>query len=418
MDSASMTLLITIIICIILSAYFSSTETAFSSLNKARLKSYVKHGNQRAKLAYELSDQFDKILSTILIGNNIVNIVSASLATVLFTRLMSHDEAAAVIASTVVMTIVVLIFGEITPKILAKENPEKIAMLFAPLLRMFMIILLPLNFPFSLWKKLLNKIFKFKKDKGLSDDELINIIEETEQLGGIDEHESKLIRSAIKFDDLEASDVLTSRQEIIAISNKLSMEEVKNVFLENEYSRMPVYDENIDQIVGFILEKDFYKILLQDKIDFKEIIKPLYFTLPKMKVSNLLRELQSTKIHMSIVVDEFGGTMGLVTVEDILEELVGEIWDEHDKIVNEFTEIDDNKYIVLGSSNLKNFFDEFAICLESEKYDNIKTVSGWVIKTLNYIPHAGETFKYENMNIKIKKTKYSRILEIEVHVES
>lgn len=411
-----MTLLITIVICIILSAYFSSTETAFSSLNKARLKSYIKNGNKKAELAYSLSEQFDQILSTILIGNNIVNIVSASLATVLFTRLMAHDEAAAITASTVVMTIVVLIFGEITPKILAKENPEQIAMLFAPLLKFFMIILCPFVYPFSLWKILLNQVFRFKQDQGLSDDELITIIEETEQLGGIDEHESKLICSAIKFDDLEATDVLTSRQDIVAVSMKSSMEEVKNAFVENEFSRILVYDENMDQIVGVILEKDFYKILLQEKMSFQDIIKLVYSATMKMKVSDLLRELQSSKMHMSIVVDEFGGTVGIVTTEDILEELVGEIWDEHDEIIEEMKQIGENKYIVLGSAEFDNFFEKFSGTTNLEKYENVQTVSGWVIEILSYIPQIGESFEYENMNIKILQTKYNRILEIEVSI--
>lgn len=332
MNSINLFLLITISICIMLSAYFSSTETAFSSLNKARLKSHIKAGNKRAILVSTLSERFDKVLSTILIGNNIVNIVSASLSTVLFTNLMVGDEAAAITTSTVVMTIVVLIFGEITPKILAKENPEKVAMLFAPLLNIFMIILCPLNYPFSVWKNILNSIFKFQKDKGLTNEELINIVEETEQLGGMDEHVSKLIQAAIKFDDCRSIDVLTPYENVVKISMDASKEEMKNIFLETKFSRIPVYDKKINQIVGLILERDFYTALLRGETSIQAIIKPLHTSQSNMKISELLRDLQTSKNHMSLVVDALGKTVGIITMEDIMEELVGEIWDEFDEI--------------------------------------------------------------------------------------
>ncbi len=419
MDSTDVMLMIAIAICILFSAYFSSTETAFSSLNKVRLKNSAKNGEKGAALAYDLSEQFDKILSTILIGNNIVNIVSASLSTVLFTNLLvgvANGESLAVTLSTIVMTILVLIFGEITPKTLAKEYPEKWAVISSPLLKFFMVILAPLNFPFTLWKMLLSKIFTFDGDKSMSDEELITLVEEAEQDGGFDEHESKLIRSAIEFDDCEAVDIITSRLDIVAIPKSYSMEEVKYAFVDHGFSRLPVYEDNIDQIIGFIHQKDFYEILFKGYQSFESVIKPIHCTVPKIKVSELFRELQAAKSHICIVVDEFGSTMGIITMEDIIEELVGEIWDENDEVILEFTKIADDKYTVLCSTDIENFFEEFEKKYDEEKYDDIQTVSGWVIAEIGHIPEVGDTFDFENLTITVSKTDYRRILEIEVLV--
>ncbi|MFI3227485.1 MAG: hemolysin family protein [Clostridia bacterium] len=415
MDSSGVTITLAIAVCVILSAYFSSTETAFSSLNKARLKNMIK-SDKRAQLAYDMSEDYNKILSTILIGNNIVNIVASSLATVLFTSLIKNQQMAVTVA-TIVMTIVVLIFGEISPKTLAKEMPEKFAIFSAPILRFFTVILAPLNFPFSLWKLLLNKIFKFEQDKGMSEEELITIVEEAEQEGGFDEHESKLIRSAIEFNDCDAVEILTSRLDLIAIPATYNMTEVRDTFLEHGFSRLPVYEQNVDQVIGFIHEKDFYQILFEGKESFESIINPIHCTVPKTKISELLRELQLSKSHISLVVDEFGSTMGIVTVEDILEELVGEIWDEHDEVVVEFTKINEDKYKVLSSTNIDDFFEYFSIEGDLEKYDDVQTVSGWVIEEVGHIPNVGDCFVYENLTITVSKTDYRRIVEIDVEID-
>ena len=414
MDSTGVTIIIAIAICVLLSAYFSATETAFSSINKARLKNMIKNGNKGAKQALEMSDNFDQILSTILIGNNIVNIVSASLSTVLFTMLMVGKETEAVAVSTIVMTVIVLIFGEISPKSIAKESPEKFAIFSAPILKVFIFILTPLNLPFALWKKLLNKMFKFEQDKGMSEEELITIVEEAEQDGGLDEHESKLIRSAIEFNDSDVVDILTSRLDLVAIPKTHTMEQVKDIFLEHGFSRMPVYDQNFDQIIGVIHEKDFYQILFDGAKSYESIIKPIHCTVPKTKISDLLRQLQLTKSHISIIVDEFGSTVGIVTIEDILEELVGEIWDEHDEVILDFTKISEHKYRVLSSANLEDFFENFMLRSDYKKYEDVQTVSGWVIEEIGNIPEVGDRFTYENLTITVSKTDYRRILEIEV----
>lgn len=416
MDSTTVINIIIVVICVILSAYFSGTETAFSSLNKARLKSHVKNEVKGAKKTYELSERFDEILSTILIGNNIVNIVAASLATIIVSDILHVKNSQAVTISTIIMTITVLIFGEITPKTIAKEKAEETAIFSTPILRLFMVILKPLNYPFSGLKLLLSKIFKFDNEKGISDEELINIVEEAEQDGELDEHESKLIKSAIEFDDCEALDILTSRLDVVAIPKSLTMEEVKNTFLEHGFSRMPVYDENIDQVIGVINEKDFYQIYFENKPDFLSIIKPIYCTVPKTKISDLLRELQTNKSHICLVVDEFGTSIGIITIEDILEELVGEIWDEHDEVILDFTKVSDNTYKVLCSANLEEFLENFNKKYDEEKYEDIQTVSGWVIEQIGNIPALNDSFTYEDLTITVTKTDYKRILEIEVIV--
>lgn len=415
MDSTGVTMALSIAFLICLSAYFSATETAYSSLNKARLKNMIKNGEKGAQRAYDISEDFNKVLSTILIGNNIVNIISTSLSTLLAIRMI--DGRYAVTVSTVIMTILVLIFGEITPKTLASEYPEKTAILSAPILKFFMMVLRPLNFPFTLWKKLLQRVFKFDTEKAMSEEELITMVEEAEQDGGLDEHESKLIRSAIEFNDCDAVEILTSSIDLVAIPKSLTMDQVKQNFLEHGFSRMPVYEQNIDQIIGVIHEKDFYQILFDGKDSFHSIIKPIHCTVPKTKISDLLRELQVSKTHISIVVDEFGSTMGIVTVEDILEELVGEIWDEHDEVIHDFTKIDENKFKVLCSANIDDFFEKFNIKADHEKYEDVQTVGGWVIEEIGQIPNVGDNFIFDDLTIKITKTDFRRILEIEVLVD-
>ncbi len=417
MDSSEVTMAIAIAVCIMLSAYFSSSETAFSSLNKARLKNMIKNNVKGAQLAYDMSEDFNTILSTILIGNNIVNIIASSLSTLLFASLIANPQVA-LVASTAVMTILVLIFGEISPKTIAKEIPEKLAILSAPILKVLSTILAPVNYPFTLWKKLLNKIFNFEKNSGMSDEELITIVEEAEQEGGFDAHESKLIRSAIEFNDCDAVEILTPCLDLIAIPQTYTMTQVRDTFLEHGFSRLPVYEQNIDQIMGFIHEKDFYQILFEGKEEnISTIIKPIHCTVPKTKISDLLRELQLSKSHISLVVDEFGSTMGIVTVEDILEELVGEIWDEHDEVILEFTKIADYKYKVLSSANIDDFFESFKINRDLEKYEDVQTVSGWVIEEIGHIPNVGDSFVNENLTITVAKTDYRRIIEIEVVVD-
>lgn len=405
-----MSLIITLIILVALSAYFSATETAFSTLNRIRIKNLAAT-NKRAALTLSLYEDYDRILSTILIGNNIVNIASASIATIVFTKYFPVNG---VTISTVVMTVAVLIFGEISPKSIAKENAESFAMFSAPILKFFTVILAPFNFAFMGLKALLSKIFKSSGDKSITEEELITIIDEAETGGGIDKHESELIRSAIEFNDLDVVDIITPRVRVVAVSSDMSPEEILKAFDDNGFSRLPVYNDDIDNIVGVINEKDFHKSY--GKItDIKSITKPILYTTPTTKISALLRQLQKQKSHIAIVIDEYGGTLGIVTLEDILEELVGEIWDEHDEVIEPIKRVGENTYRVLCTASLDDMFKFFRINRNGKDYVS-NTVSGWVIEELGRFPAEGDSFAFDNLEITVAKTDLKRVEEIEVKV--
>lgn len=403
-------LIIALGLLILMSAYFSATETAFSSANRIRLKSMAGAGNKRAALVLKMSDNFDRLLSTILIGNNIVNIVATSLATVLFTR---HWGDMGVTLSTVVMTVLVLIFGEISPKSLAKESPEKFAMFSAPILKVIMVLLTPLNWMFMKWKKLLSKLFKNKDTQSMTEEELMTIVEEAEEDGGIDEHEGELIRSAIEFNDVSVQDILTHRVDLIAIDDEMSNEEIKEVFLNNGLSRLPVYKDTIDHIIGVLHEKDFMAFLNKGGTDYHSVIQQVLFIPENMKISNLLRSLQKSKTHLAVVVDEFGGTAGIVTMEDILEELVGEIWDEHDEVVETFQKLDEVTTLVNCSADLDDLFEVLDIKQDPDSFDST-TVSGWVMEELDRLPEEGDSFAFEGYQVTVMKVDDRRVAQIKV----
>jgi CBS domain containing-hemolysin-like protein len=390
-----------------MSAYFSAAETAFSSLNKIRLKNLANNGNKKAILAQKLAENYDKLISSILIGNNIVNILSASLATALFVDMFGNSG---ITLSTIVMTVLILIFGEITPKSIAKEIPEKFAMTSAPLLNLFIIILSPLNFFFTKFKKLISKVIDVKDDRSITEEEILTFVDEAQSEGGIDEHEGALIRSAIEFNDLDVSDVITPRVDIIGVELNSTSDEVLQILKDNGFSRTPVYDKVIDNVIGMIHEKDFYTRYQDSDFVIEDIVKPVVFVNKTMKISKLLRKLQQSKSHMAIVVDEYGGTAGIVTLEDILEELVGEIWDEHDEIVNEIVKLGEEKYKISGNANLDKVLELFDI---KKQYES-STVSGWIVELLDKIPNESDSFTYENLKIIITKTDYRRVVEIVV----
>lgn len=381
-------LIVVLILLVAMSAYFSATETAFSSLNRIRLKNMADSGNRRAALALSLGDDYDKLLSTILIGNNIVNITSASLATVVFGSFLGD---AGVSVSTVVMTVVVLIFGEISPKSIAKQNAESFAMLSAPVLRVFIILFTPLNFLFMQWKKLLNRLFKPQPAAGMTGDELLTLVDEVQGEGTIDEHAGQLIRAAIEFDDLEVEDILTPRVQVRALDVESTQKEVEALFLEEGFSRLPVYRGTIDTVVGILHERDLLPALRAGR-PWQEVVREAVCVPPGIHISALLRLLQQKKSHMAIVVDEFGGTAGLVTMEDILEELVGDIWDESDEVEEDFRPVEDGAWEVAGSYRLEELAEKLDIQADSEAV----TVSGWVMEALGSVPREGDTFDYDN----------------------
>ena len=410
MEGDSISLII-IVLCVIMSAYFSATETAFSSLNRIRIKNMAEKGDKKAQLVLNLSENFDNMLSTILIGNNIVNILSASLATVLFVNWLGNEAGPSV--STAVTTVVVLIFGEITPKSIAKESPEKFAKFSAPFLRVLMFILTPFNFLFSLWKKLMSVIIKSDDSRSITEEELITIVEEAEQEGGIDEEESTLIRSAIEFSEVEAKDVYTPRIQIEGVPEDATKDEVARMFTETGYSRLPVYRESLDHIIGVIYHKDFHNYVYNTDKDISSIIRPAIFVTPNKKIDELLKELQQQKSHIAFILDEYAGTMGLVTLEDIVEELVGEIWDEHDEIVQEIVQISENEYHVLGSADIEEVFEKFDI---SEEFD-VMTASGWVMNVLGRIPNEGDSFVYKNLDVTVLSMDEKRVGKISIVVK-
>lgn len=410
MGSDSIGSCIVIVILLILSAFFSATETAFSSLNRIRIKNLAGEGDHRAQLTMRLSDDFDRLLSTVLIGNNIVNIASTAVATSLFLRFWPDIGAS---LSTVVMTIVVLIFGEVSPKSLAKERAEHFAMSVAPIVLFLEKLFFPLTWFFTQWKKLLSKIVGSDGERSITEEELLTIVEEAENDGGIGEEESELIRSAIEFNDLECSDILTPRVDLVAIERGLSKEEIMKIFVESAFSRLPVYEEDLDNIIGVINRKEFYDKVIFQNGPVEDAISNVICVPPGTKISRLLRTLQKSKTHIAVVIDEYGGTMGIVTMEDILEELVGEIWDEHDEVVEEFVKTGENEYRILCSADLDKMFELFDM---DREYD-AATVSGWVMSELGKIPEEGDTFTYENLHVVVSRTDHRKVLEILVHAD-
>jgi len=401
--------IVIIIICILFSMYFSATETAFNSVSRVRLRNKAEDGNKKAELVLKLSENYDELLSTILIGNNIVNILCSSLATLLFVRLL-HDNDLGATVSTVVMTVILLIFGEISPKTIAKESPEAIAMFSAPFLNLLIHILTPFSFVFKQWQNLLSKIFKSSEESGITEQELLTIVDEAEQGGGIDKDESELIRSAIEFNELEVRDIFTPRIDIEAIPSDISKEDTAKVFSESGYSRLPVYEGTIDNITGILYHKDFFNIAFRSKTNISEIVKPAIFVPKSKKISDLRKELQEQQLHIAVVMDEFGCTVGLVTLEDILEELVGEIWDEHDEIVREISKVGENTFVVSGKANVEKVFE----VLDVESEFEAMTVSGWVMEVLEKIPSQDDTFESDGLKVRVMKMSGKRIEQVEI----
>lgn len=410
MDSASATQIFLIVICIIFSAFFSASETAYSTFNRVRMKNEVSSGNKRAALALSLAEDYDRLLLTILVGNNIVNIASASLATIVFVRYLGDMG---VSLSTAAMTILVLIFGEISPKSMAKEHAEGFALFAAPFLKILTTVLRPINFLFAQWKKLLLKIFKKKDESKITQEELMIIVDEAQNDGGIDEHNGALIRSAIEFNDMDANDVITPRVDIVAVEKNASFDEINDSFLSHSFSRLLVYTENIDNVVGMIHEKDFFRGLKQGITSLDPIIKKVLYITGSMKISDLLRLLQQTNTHIAVVVDEFGGTSGMVTLEDILEQLVGEIWDENDVVIDYFKKIDNTTWLVSGRASLEDMLENFGIEKDHEEYDSV-TVSGWIMEELGKIPSVGDSFVFEKHRFTVTQIGNRNVRQVKV----
>lgn len=411
MDSTCITLALILVVLIALSAWCSSTETAYSSVNKVRLKSKAEDGNTRAKLALDHLAQYDKLLSCILIANNIVNLTAATLSTILFTKLFPIYGPA---ISTILLTVLVLIFGEITPKSLAKDQAERVCMSAAPILRVVLLVFTPLHMFFGLFYRLVTRLFHPPKDEGITEEELITMVEEAESEGGLEHHESELIRAAIEFNDMEVEEILTPRVDILAAPDTVSMEELAVLFAESGYSRIPIYHSSIDDIIGLVHEKDFFSARYHNHSDVSSLITPVYYTTGSAQISDLLRRLQHRKTHMAVVVDEYGGTSGLVTMEDLLEEIVGNIQDEYDNDEVEIVPIGENTYVIDGLTGLDDVGDLLHLSFEEEDESESDTLGGFIINRIGRIPSRGDrvVITHQGFRFTVLSVKDRRILKV------
>ncbi len=401
------TYIIAMAVLILFSAYFSATETAFSSINRTRVKTMADKGSRGAVLVLKLVDQYDKLISTILIGNNIVNIATASIGTMLFVSL--YGDLGATI-STVVVTIVVLIFGEITPKSIAKDCPEQFAMFSAPFMQLLMWAFVPMTVLFSGWKKLVAKVLKLEPNEKMSQEELLTLVDEVQQSGSIDQEEGELLHNAIEFSVCAAEDILTHRVDLEAVSIEDSKESIANSFTQSRYSRLLVYNGTIDNIVGVIHQKDFYTGTGVTQRSVPEIVSPVIFVNEQAKISDILPQMQKEKVHVAVVLDEFGGTYGIVTMEDILEELVGDIWDEHDEVTEVFQKLEGDRFRVDSSVDMDTFFAFFQLKVDTEA----ASLGSWVVEHVKRIPREGDTFDCGHVTVTVSCVHRHRVVAVEV----
>ena len=401
------TYLTIMVVCLVLSSFFSATETAFSAMNTTKLKTLAEKGNKKAELVCRLDEQYNKLISTVLIGNNIVNIAMASVGTVLFT--MKYGDMGATI-STLVVTIVVLIFGEISPKSIANNCPEQLAMFAAPVVQILIWLFLPLNVLFSGWQKLLTKIFHLEPSAKMSQEELLTLVNEVQEDGTIDEDEGGLLRNAIEFSDQEARDILIHRTDLAALPITATKDEIAEMFTETKFSRLLIYRDSIDDILGTIHRKDFYVGHGITEKEVKDIISPAIYVLESEPIRMILKKQQKAKTHVAVVVDEYGGTCGIVTMEDILEELVGEIWDEHEEAEVLLRRIAPDTYLVDASMDFEEFAEYFKLNDESE----MVSVSGWVMEQFGRVPEQGDQLTYKGLEIEVTKVDNHHVDEIRV----
>ena len=403
-----MTLWVALVILVGFSAFFSASETAFSSLNQIRLKSRAEDGDSSAARVLAMAEQYDKLLSTILIGNNIVNIAAASIGTILFTQMLGAERGATM--STIVLTIIVLIFGEVTPKSLAKEMPEKVATAVSPFLVLLMALMTPLTWLFTQWKKLLGHFVHSGEADTITEGELMTMVSEAENDGELTDRESELIRSAIEFDDVEVEEILTPRVDVVAVEDDIPLEELAQTFAESGYSRLPVYHGTIDNIIGVVHEKDFYIARLKKATKIDDLVVPTLYTTGSTQISQLLRTLREQHHHLAVVVDEYGGTEGIITLEDILEEVVGEIWDEHDEVTEDFRKQSDGSWLVSGSASVDDLYEELDLPEEEDIDSN--TVNGLVQEKTCHLPKVGDRFTLGEYDGVVTRTAKRRVTEV------
>ncbi len=407
--------IVLIIVLVAFSAMFSGCETAFSSVNRMRLKNNAAQGSSRAAKALKIAESFDSSLTTILIGNNIVNIASTSISTVLFTDLFG---AKGVGIATVVMTVTVLIFGEILPKTFAKENAEKCAYFFAGPLSVLIVLFTPFAWFFTAIKNLVSRLYTSPdKAPSVTEDELKYIIDEIEEEGVLEESESDLVRSALDFDETVVSEILTPRVKIVGAEINSGIEEIKQIFLTEMYSRLPVYEKTIDNIVGIITQKDFFKMIHENRNNIQDIIQDVLYISEFKLINDALHEMQHSKTHMSVILDQYGGTKGIITMEDIIEELVGEIYDENDEVIAPVTKLSENVYEASGELTISEMLETLEY---PEDYitTNANTVSGWIMELTGHIPEQDEIVQNDCFVIRILEMNGKKISRIRITIEA
>lgn len=415
MDSAHITSIIIFFICIILSAYFSSSETAFTSARAVKLKTEAKNGDRSAARAVKLQNRFEEVLSTILIGNNLVNIASSSVATIFF---VSFYPTYGATISTIITTIILLLLAEITPKLLAKLAPEKIAKLSSPILEILLIIFKPLVWLLSQWQRMIKKILPVSSVNSLSEEELLSFVDEARVDGSIEHDEHRLVKAAIEFDDVDVSTILTPRVDVVGVDIEDSDDKIESTFDQHSFSRLIVYDESVDNVVGVLHQKDFHRYLRakhRNQLKVQSVINlvsEVLYVPPVIKLSDLLRLMQRNKNHMAVVVDEHGGMSGIATMEDALEELVGEIWDETDVVENEIEELDEDveTYLVKGTYSIEKILTQLDLNFSEDWISN--TVSGFVIEQLERVPQLNDSFQYGGYEFIVLDAQKRRVNEV------
>lgn len=400
-----------IAVLVMFSAFFSAAETAYSSVSKVRMKNYAENGSKKAKKALDIIEHYDKALSTILVGNNIVNIASSALATLLFVSFLG--DAVGTLVSTIVITVVVLICGEVLPKNYAIENSEKICMATASVLYFLIVILTPVTFLLLKLKDMFVSVMS--KNKGgdktptVTEDELKYIVESIEEEGVLEEQESELVQSALDFDEKTAYDILTPRVDMVAVDIQDSCEEILDIIVSERYSRIPVYRDNIDNIIGVLHTRDYLEAMLKDEpVDLEKLIQPAYFIYRSKKLSSLLADFKYKRLHLAVVTDDYGGTLGIVTMEDLLEQLVGDIWDEDEEVEHKFKKLSENEYEISGDMNIDDMLE---LVDKDDRYidSDSKSVGGWVIEQIGDIPDKGSQFRYKELFITVKDVEDQRV---------
>lgn len=413
MDDVPLSYFWLLLVLLIISAFFSASEVAFSNVNKIRLKHYVDEKRRGAKKALYISEHFDKAIATILVGNNLAKIAAATIASSVLVSIFGTSTG--ILLSILVTTVVILLIGEFLPKAIAKARAETFSLALANILYVFIKLFSPISWIFTQLKRLLTKVILPQQNRpSVTEEEIKIMVEISEQEGVINKSEKELVHRSLDFDNILVGEILTPRPDMVAVEVNQSIEEIKNVFLKEKYSRIPVYEDNIDNVIGILSEREFFAALIQNKqVDLRSLLLKPLFVVESMKIASLLPELQKLKTHMAIVIDEYGGTAGLITMEDILEEIVGEIWDEHDEQVKVVSQLDEKTYLFSADYSLEDFARLTKVELPDSSYH---TIGGWLVEEFERVPQQGEQLYYENLMLTIDEVDNRRIRKVRVEI--